>query len=432
MKKVLIISPHFPPINSPDMQRIRMSLPHYKELGWEPTVICVDEKYVEGFRDHMLSESIPKDVPVHKIKAFKAEKTRKFGLGSLSMRCFFQMRKKGNQLLKKEKFDLVFFSTTMFHVCALGRYWKKKFNVPFIIDMQDPWRNDFYLQFPKNSRPPKFAFAYKIHKFLEARTIPHVDGLMAVSAGYITTLKHRYGGINSVPSAVIPFGVSEGDFELVVNKKIEAEYIGRTIDKINVVYIGAIVPFSVELVNAFFKSFSRSVKNKSDYHFYFIGTSYAVESKHRKIDEIASTLGISDIVTEIPQRISYFSALATLMSADILLIPGSKDIDYNASKICNNILAGRPIFSVFNNRSTVKKLMDETKSGVIIGVDGNESDEELTAMIDKQMEEFQKLHLIKEVDINIEALVPYMARNKTIEQVKLFNKVIANWQQTRK
>ena len=59
MKSVLIISPHFPPVNAPDMQRVRMSLPYFKEMGWEPVVICVDQKYVEGFFDEMLNKTIP-------------------------------------------------------------------------------------------------------------------------------------------------------------------------------------------------------------------------------------------------------------------------------------------------------------------------------------------------------------------------------------
>ena len=126
MKRVLIISPHFPPINAPDMQRVRMSLPYYAQYGWEAEVICVYEKYVEGFTDNNLSKTIPSNILVHRVKAWATKYTRKIGLGSLSIRSYFYFKKKGNQLLKEKKFDLVFFSTTMFHVCTLGKYWKSK------------------------------------------------------------------------------------------------------------------------------------------------------------------------------------------------------------------------------------------------------------------------------------------------------------------
>ena len=208
MKRVLIISPHFPPINAPDMQRVRMSLPYYAENGWEAVVLCVDEAQVEGFRDPLLNKTIPDNIEIHPVGAFSASWTRKFGLGSLSMRSFFQFRKKGNELLKKKKFDLVFFSTSLFHVVALGPYWKKKFGIPFVVDMQDPWRNDFYLEHPELPRPPKFRIAYTINKWLEARSMPHADGIIAVTQGYIDTLRKRYPALQKVKAQVMPFGSS--------------------------------------------------------------------------------------------------------------------------------------------------------------------------------------------------------------------------------
>ena len=39
------------------------------------------------------------------------------------------IKKKGNELLRKNKFNLIYFSTTAFHVMALGPVWKKKFKV---------------------------------------------------------------------------------------------------------------------------------------------------------------------------------------------------------------------------------------------------------------------------------------------------------------
>ena len=37
MRRVLLVSPHFPPTNAPDHQRVRMSLPFYREHGWAPS-----------------------------------------------------------------------------------------------------------------------------------------------------------------------------------------------------------------------------------------------------------------------------------------------------------------------------------------------------------------------------------------------------------
>ncbi|MEL6163125.1 MAG: hypothetical protein AAFR37_04960 [Cyanobacteria bacterium J06628_3] len=63
-RRVLIISPHFPPINAPDHQRVRMSLPYFKEFGWEAHVIAVQPDCVEGVRDTLLTKTVPDYIPV--------------------------------------------------------------------------------------------------------------------------------------------------------------------------------------------------------------------------------------------------------------------------------------------------------------------------------------------------------------------------------
>ena len=44
-RKVLIVSPHWPPVNAPDLQRVRMSLSYYRQYGWEPVVLAVHPDY---------------------------------------------------------------------------------------------------------------------------------------------------------------------------------------------------------------------------------------------------------------------------------------------------------------------------------------------------------------------------------------------------
>lgn len=423
MKRVLIISPHFPPVNAPDMQRVRMSLPHYQEFGWEAEVICVDENFTEGFRDELLRATIPADISVHKVKAWPVNITRKLGLGSLSMRSYYQFKKKGTALLQEKKFDLVFFSTSMFHVCALGRYWKKKFGIPFIIDMQDPWRNDFHLDKPASERPPKFWIAYTINKQMEAFTMPSVDGLMSVSQGYIDELRNRYPAIKNKPAAVIPFGCSAADYKLVREKNIQPEIIRLNEGKINVVYVGAVTKFFLPLLHAFFTAFAESGIHKERYHFYFIGTNYAVNAAEKPVEELAASAGMEGFVTEVPERIPYFSALSTLLHADILFIPGSTDPDYNASKVYNNILSGKPVFSIFNQRSLVKKVIEESEAGIVVAVDEADNETMLTKKIAERLREFEQLH--KQTGTKNNVIDGFSSRTMTQKQVDLFNQVIS-------
>ncbi len=423
MKRVLIISPHFPPVNAPDMQRIRMSLPYYKALGWEPVVLCVNDKFVSGYKDPLLNETLPAGVEVHKVRPWPEKVTRHLGIGSLSLRSYYQFKKAGSKLLNEGAFDLVFFSTTLFHVCALGRYWQKKFGVPFVVDMQDPWRNDFFLSKPKSQRPPKFWINHLLNKKLEAYTMPHAAGLISVSQAYIDNLKQRYPPLRGRPALLLPFGLSDKDFQLVRQKEIQPHILDN--QKINVVYMGAINRFFLPLIQAFFLAFKKTVPNPDAYHFYFIGTNYAPLMDRKPVEKIGRNLKLEHLITEVPQRIPYFSALSTLIHADILFIPGSLDADYNASKVYNNIFSGKPIFSIFHEKSLVKEAITETAAGVVVGVLETDTLEALVQKIEAAMPEFMQLHNRK-VNLKEEHLKKYLANNMAEQQTRFFTKVLSH------
>ena len=379
MKKVLIISPHFPPVNAPDMQRLRQSLPYFLENNWQAEVIAVDSDFIEiNSIDELLLETIPSTIKVHSIKAFKVASTRKYGLGSLSMRSYFHFKKKGNELLAKSKFDLIFFSTTAFHVMALGPYWKKKFKIPFIVDIQDPWRNDFYLDKPKNERPPKFLISYNIDKYLEAKTIPKADGILSVSDGYIDVFKNRYSNIGNIPTLTLPFAGNKLDFDFIKKVKTLSKNILFDNVKKNVVYIGRGGNDLKKSLSILFDALKEIKITNFDFfstlHFWFIGTSYAEIGKGIKtIYPVAKKFGVEEIVTEITDRLPYFETLYWLKQADLLFVPGSTDTAYTASKIYSYILADKPLLAIFHKNSSVVKILKETNCGYCLTFDDFEN-----------------------------------------------------------
>ena len=406
------------------MHRVRMSLPYFRQFGWEAEVIAVNEKYVEGFRDPLLLETVPEEIVLHKTKAFSAQATRKFGLGSLSLRSFWHILRKGNAVLKSKPFDLVYFSTTAFHVCWLGRYWKKKFNIPFVIDLQDPWRNDYYNDKPKHLRPPKHALFYQLHKYLEAATMPMVDGLISVSNGYLQMMEDRYGLLTKqVPAAMIPFGAAELDFKVSDQLSPESVLLKLNTNTINVVYMGAVTSFFLPIIEAFFRAYLRAADGEKKHHFYFIGTSYAA-SGEQKVKALAINVGMGEFVTEQTDRLPYFQALGILKKADILFIPGSMDVDYNASKVYNNILSGRPIFSIFHKQSEVKSIIEATGAGLVVPLDGNENPGELEKKIQLKMKDFFGLEK-RTLQFNDSAINNFLAPQRTKEQIHLFEQAIS-------
>ena len=429
MKTVLIISPHFPPINAPDMQRLRQSLPFFFENGWEAEVITVNKDCIEiNSLDNLLLENIPKNIKIHTIQAWDINKTRKFGLGSLSMRSFFHFKKAGNKILGNKKFDLVFFSTTAFHVMALGNYWKRKYGIPFIVDMQDPWRNDFYLDKPLSERPPKFFITYNIDKFLEAKTIPFADGIISVSSEYINVFHQRYPSTKKTKSLILPFAGNKIDFEISNNNSTFEKSVELDKSKKNIIYIGRGGIDLKKSTGIFFAALKEIAKEKSllyaQIHCWFIGTSYALSGKGLKtILPIAESYGVEAIVTEITDRLPYFETLYYLQQADLLFIPGSTDTAYTASKIYPYILAKKSLLAIFHKKSSVVNIINETNAGTIITFD---EDENILKQIAECKENLLKqLFTDRELNTNWLEFEKYTAKSMTKKMLSFFDEIIS-------
>jgi len=399
------------------MQRIRMSLPYFEKYGWKSEVISVSEVYVDGFIEKDLLETIPNNIKIHKTKAFKKELTGLIGVGSIAIRSIYHVYKKGCEVLKSGKFDLVFFSTSNFHICSLGPIWKKKFNIPFIIDFQDPW---YYLNDNKNASL-KDKFSDFVHKRIEKFTVPDSDGIISVSKAYINNLNFRYKQLASKPAAVINFGNSERDFVILNQKKVGSFSLDA--NKINVIYPGALTPKFLTVIRSFFHVFLDSDLERENYKFYFIGTSYFKKGSGL-LSDLISELNLKDLVIEHPGRISYFQTLATMKSADILFLPGSLDGDYNPSKICNAIMSGTSIFAVFNERSIVHELINSSGAGISISFSSKESTEILYEKIKSKMSEFGSLHNRAKNGSN-DFLKKYETKELTKQLCDFFDNVVA-------
>src|SRR4029077_9403858 len=50
-RRVLVVSPHFPPDSSAASHRVRLLAPHLEEAGWSPTVVTLERSAYEGRLD---------------------------------------------------------------------------------------------------------------------------------------------------------------------------------------------------------------------------------------------------------------------------------------------------------------------------------------------------------------------------------------------
>jgi len=411
------------------MQRIRTSLPYFKEFGWDATVVTVDEKYSEMVKDDLLLQSVPEYTKIYKIKALNKKLTSKFGLGTLSLRALWYYRQKVNAILKKEKYDLIYFSTTQFPVCILGAYWKKRFGVPYVIDMQDPWHSNYYKDKPKEQQPAKYWFSYRLHKYLEPIAMKQVDGLISVSENYIDDLKSRYQNLKQVPSATITFGAFSPDLKIAADNKKKFKSLLQS-GFINVVYIGrggmdmhkAIIP----VFEALKKGLTDQPQLFNKLKLYFIGTSYApAEKAIPTILPLAKKYEVDNIVIEVTGRISYYHTLVTLQEADALFIPGSDDPKYTASKIYPYLLTNKPLLTIFNKDSSAVKVINECTKNVMSLTFSNDSTN-LTDSLYKIFADWSN-GLFKSIALS-ENFESYNSKNLTGKQTELFIKAIKHFE----
>ena len=429
LRRLLIISPFFPPSNTADMQRVRTSLPYYKALGWEPTVIAVDAKYADMPIDDLLIKSVPSNIKIHYIKALPKNLTSKLGLGSLALRSLSYYYKKVNQVLEQEKFDLIYFSTTLFPVMILGAYWKKRFKVPYVIDMQDPWHSEYYQNKPKEQRPKKYWFSYRLNKTLEPLALKKADGLISVSEYYIADLKARYPVIKNIPSDVITFGAFEPDMAIAEAASVNFESLLLP-DSINIVYIGRGGLDMHQAISPLFTALKKGLAEEPELFgklkFYFIGTSYAPSGQGKPtIIPLAKQFGVDKSVIEITGRISYYHTILTLKQADALFIPGSDDPKYTASKIYPYLLSKKPLIAIFNKNSSVVSIIEEcTENALVLTFDedaGYLADMLYHALLNWTKRIFIPLVLNKNFE-------NYSAMSLAAKQTELFTKAIKHYE----
>jgi Glycosyl transferase 4-like domain len=371
VRQILIVSPHFPPVNAPDHHRVRMSLSFFQLFGWAPIVLAVEPRYVEVPADPVLLQTLPNGVPTYRVNALDQRWTRKLGLGNLGLRAFPFILEKGNHLIKEHTMDLVYFSTTMFAVMPAGRIWRRRFGVPFVLDIQDPWLSTYYERKPKGKRPPKYWFAHTLDRILEPWTMRRVSGVTVVSDAYAKILRSRYPWIAEEDWLTLPFGASERDTELAASLPDANQLFQRDDGFVHGVYVGRAgrdMDFALSVLFSALRDGRRNAPELfAKIRLHFIGTDYAPADKARRwVIPIASRIGVEQFVTEEPNRIGYFDGLALLNDADFLLVPGSDDPQYTASKIYPYILARKPLLAVFHEMSSVVSVLRQTRAGEVV------------------------------------------------------------------
>lgn len=449
--RVLIISPHFPPTNGADMQRVRLVLPYLREHEIEAEVMCVECAQVAAPQDSWLAAGLPSDVLAHRVKALDLKWGRFPGLGTLTFRALGALRRHGDRLLREGRFDLVYFSTTQFGVHVLGPRWQRKFGVPFVMDYQDPWVSDYYREHPGVVPPGgrlKYGLASWINRRQEPQVLRECSGISSVSAAYPQQLARRYPwlrilergtedggqvsdlgapGDHALPAMVIPFPGDVRDCDRVRQDNIRQSVFDPNDGLRHWVYVGRGGEDMSLAVRAFFFAIQLTLNSQpsrlNSLRLHFIGTSYAAAGQGKKtIEPLAAEFGLQKMVIEHPDRIAYSETLRCLLDADALVIPGSDDPGYTASKIYPYLLAGKPLLAVFHEQSSVVDLIRKVGGGTVIPFNTGEREDSIAARIETEW--LATGGSDRAVPLNEETFAPYTARNQAGQLAEFFRSVL--------
>ncbi|HKO19094.1 MAG TPA: hypothetical protein VJU82_09425, partial [Acidobacteriaceae bacterium] len=360
-RKVLVVCPHFAPINSPDMHRVRTSLPYFRENGWEPHVLALDPRYSQAALDEHLALTLPTGISVSRVCGSSSRVTGFLGIHDPVLRSLRQFAATGSRIIAAERISLVYFSTTAFPIFALGPYWRARYRVPYILDFQDPWYNDYYSRHTA-IRPPggrlKFGVANTIAKILEPIVVRRSSHVISVSPAYPKMFIDRYPELTLDHFTVLPFAAFRRDFEVLSSLPVRQSVFNPADGRVHWVYVGrAAANMRLALAGLFSalrEARATSPQLVANLRLHFIGTDYAIGDRASKsVEPIAREFGVADLVYESPHRVPYFVALRCLADADALIVPGSDDPQYTASKIYPYILAKKPLLAIFHERSSV-------------------------------------------------------------------------------
>ena len=368
----IIVSSYFPPSTLAGVHRARHLAKHLPTVGWTPIVVCVDEAYHEEGLDPALAALVPSSVEIVKVPALPSGLCRPLGFGEISLRAWRPLRAAVMRLLKTRDIGAVLITGSPYYPMLLGSEIKRRFGVPVVLDFQDPWVSAWGATRPRFS---KAGVAHLLSTMLEPSAIASADFITSVSETQNREMRARYPRLRSDQMAAIPIGGDPADYDAL--RVLPISGIGSQLDVsyFNLSYVGTIWPPVLETLRTLLAAVVEVRSRRPDIYkrlrLNFIGTTQSPNSPDgRWVRPLAEALGVEDVVWEEPKRQPYLDALSLQARSDAILMLGSAQPHYTASKIYGAMMSGQPYLGVFHQASSSHEILGRAGGGITLGFDG--------------------------------------------------------------
>lgn len=365
-KSVILISPFFPPSSLAGVHRARHLAKHLPHAGWRPIVLCVDEADYEQGPDPNIKKLVPLDTEIVKVGALSHGLTRFFGIGEISLRAWYPLRRALFRLLSTEPVGAVLITGSPYYPMLLASEIKRRFGVPVVLDFQDPWVSDWGAAQPIAS---KAGISHALARLLEPRAVAAASFVTSVSDVQNRAMAARYPWFDPSRMSGIPIGGDPEDFVALREMDLTETSLELDDDRLHFSYVGTFLPRARSLVRLVFRAYARLCKTApriaERIQFNFVGTSnqFGGDDRALAVTAIAEQEGVAAAVCETPQRIPYLEALNVLARSRCLLLIGSDEPHYTASKIYPALMSGRPFLSLFHAASSAHRILSSAGGG---------------------------------------------------------------------
>lgn len=397
---------------------------HLAEFGWQPTVLTVDSRHYEESNDERLLDLLPKHLQVERTGALPARWCRPAGFGDVSLRAQWAMRSRVRKLVAQPGADLIFATVLPGYTSLVGAWAKARFNLSFVLDYQDPWVSDWGTRQPRFS---KSGLAHWLATLLEPPAVRAANALTAVSGETLRTIRERKLIGPEVPVEIIPIGADLNDHATA--NRSGRSWIQRKTDDFVLVYTGTIIEGMLPSVRTLFHAV-RTLQNEApakQVRIHFMGTSAQPNGRDSLgLERIAIETGVADWFRLEPRRIGYLDALRSMHDADVLLMLGSRDPHYTASKLFPCWLAGKPVLGLFHEDSSVNTLAHELGGVLVVRYGAVAGAETQTTALVEALRDLMRRGANALPPRNQTAIGPYSARGVAQKYAALFDRIVAN------
>ena len=419
-RSVVVISPYYSPSTATGVHRARHLAKHLPTVGWTPIVLCVDETFHEQEPDPSLLGLTPPTTEVIKVSAVPIWATRPFGLGDISLRAFLQLRSRLVGLLQSRSISAVLITSAPYYPVMLSRMIKRRFGVPVILDFQDPWVSAWGAKQPEWS---KAGLSHRLASVLEPHAVGNADFITSVSETQNQEMAARYPWLDSSRMAAIPIGGDPEDFDHAAGASATREILVAQDNILQLSYVGSYWPAAAAPFQTFLKGVARlraaHPELMKKLRLNFVGTGVTPDDQSYQIRAMAEANGVSACIRELPKRLPYLRALAVMARSDGLLLIGSDEPHYTASKIYPALMSGRPYLSLFHQSSSAHAILSAAGGGIALAFS---NPQELASLEVPIAEGLRKLALAPNSlgKVDSAASAPYEARTIAQKYADIF------------